>query len=83
MYFMTLEKKNRKAKTCIRRLNSELNGQVDDLQIIMTEIKTFYSKHYKKTSVRPEEECLQYLSNLSTPVLAENKEHLRRKINIK
>ena len=38
-YFLTLGK-NRKAKTCIRRLNSELNGQLDDPQIIMSEIKT-------------------------------------------
>ena len=71
-YFLTLEKKNRKAKTCIRRLNSELNGQIDDPQIIMSEIKAFYSKLYNKTSVKTEEECLQYLSNLSTPVLTED-----------
>ena len=72
---MTLEK-NRKAKTCIRRLNSELNGQIDDPQIIMSEIKTFYSKLYNKTSVKTEEECLQYLSNLSTPVLTEDQKSL-------
>ena len=65
-YFLTLAKK-RKAKTCIRRLNSELNGQIDNPQIIMSEIKTFYGKLYKKTSVNTEEECLQYLSNLSIP----------------
>ena len=74
-YFLTLEK-NRKAKTCIRRLNSELNGQIDDPQIIMSEIKAFYSKLYKKTSVTIEEECLQHLSNLSTPVLTENEKSL-------
>ena len=55
-----------------KRLNSELNSQIDDPQIIMSEIKAFYSKLYKKTSVKTEEECLQYLSNLSTPVLTED-----------
>ena len=55
-----------------KRLNSELNCQIDDPQIIMSEIKAFYSKLYKKTSVKTEEECLQYLSNLSTPLLTEN-----------
>ena len=38
----------------------------------MKEIKAFYSKLYKKTYVKAEE-CLQYLSNLSTPVLTEDK----------
>ena len=74
-YFLTLEK-NSKAETCIRRLNSELNGQIDDPQVIMSEIKAFYSKLYKKTSVKTEEECLQYLSNLSTPVLTEDEKSL-------
>ena len=72
---MTLEK-NRKAKTCIRRLNSELNSQIDDPQTILSQIKTFYSKLYKKISVKTEEECLQYLSNLSTPVLTEDRKSL-------
>ena len=74
-YFLTLDK-NRKAKTCITRLNSELNGQIYDPQIIMSEIEAFYSKLYKKTSVKREEECLQYLSNLSTPVLTEDEKSL-------
>ena len=43
---------------------------------IMLEMKTFYSKLYKKTSVKTEEECLQYLSNLSTPVLTEDEKSL-------
>ena len=42
----------------------------------MSEIKAFYSKLYKKTSVKTEEECLQYLSNLSTPVLTEDEKSL-------
>ena len=42
----------------------------------MSEIKTLYSKLYNKTSVKTEEECLQYLSNLSTPVLMEDEKSL-------
>ena len=42
----------------------------------MSEIKAFYSKLYKKTSVKTEEECLQYLSNLSNPVLTEDEKSL-------
>ena len=70
-YFLTLEK-NRKAKTCIRRLNSELNSHIEDPQSIMLEIKTFYSNLYKRTSVKTEEECLQYLLKLSTPKLSKD-----------
>ena len=55
-----------------KRLNSELNGQIDDPQIIMSEIKAFTASFIRKTSVKTEEECLQYLSNLSTPVLTED-----------
>ena len=70
-YFLTLEK-NRKAKTCKRRLNSESNGQIEDPQSILLEIKTFYINLYKRTSVKTEEECLQYLLKLSTPKLSED-----------
>ena len=69
--FLTLEK-IRKAKTCIRRLNSESNGQIEDPQSIMPEVKTFYCNLYKRTSVKTEEECLQYLSKLGTPKLSED-----------
>ena len=69
-------RKNIKAKTCIRRLNSESNGQIEDPHNIMLEIKTFYSNLYKRTSVKTEEECLQYLSKLSTPKLSEDEKRL-------
>ena len=65
-------RKSRKAKTCIRRLNSVSNGQIEDPQGIMLEIKTFYSNLYKRTSVKKEEECLHYLSKLSTPKLSKD-----------
>ena len=38
----------------------------------MLEIKTFYSNLYKRTSAKTEEECLQYLSNLSAPKSSED-----------
>ena len=45
---------------------------MEDPQSIMSEIKTFYSNFYKRTSVKTEEECLQYLSKVSTPKLSED-----------
>ena len=42
----------------------------------MLEIKTFYSNLYKRTSVKTEEECLQYLLKLSTPKLSEDEKSL-------
>ena len=74
-YFLKSEK-NRKTKTCKGKLNSELSSKIDNPQIIMSEIKTFYSKLYKKTSVKTEEECLQYLSNLNTSVFTEDEKSL-------
>ena len=54
-----------------------MNGQIDDPQIITSEIKTFYRQLYNKTSVKTEEEeCLQYLCNLSTLVLTEDEKSL-------
>ena len=37
-YFLTLEK-SRKAKTCIRKINSEKHGETCDPKIIMSELK--------------------------------------------
>ena len=77
-YFLTLEK-NRKAKTCIQRLNSESNGQID-IQSIMLEIKTLFCNLCEdRTSVKTEEECLQYLSKLSTPKLSEDEKVFAKK----
>ena len=59
-YFLSLEK-NRKAKTYIRILKSDLHGEIVDLQLILSELKLFYKNLYKKTSVKTEKECLDYL----------------------
>ena len=69
-------------KTCIWRLNSESNGQIEDPESIMLEIETFYSDLYKRASVKTEEH-LQYLFKLSTPKLSEDEKSFRRKINSK
>ena len=42
----------------------------------MLEIKTFYSNLYKRSSVKTEKECLQYLLKLSTPKLSEDEKSL-------
>ena len=56
-YFLSLEK-NRKVKTCIRKLKSDLHGEIVDPQLILPELKLFYKNLYKKTSVKTEKECL-------------------------
>ena len=40
-YFLSLEK-NMKAKTCIRKLKSDLHGEIVDLQLRLSELKLFY-----------------------------------------
>ena len=46
-YFLTLEK-SRKTKTCIRKINSEKQGETCDPKIIMSELKTYYQNLYRK-----------------------------------
>ena len=46
-YFLSLEK-NRKAKTCIRKLKSDLHGEIANPQFILSELKLFYKNLYKK-----------------------------------
>ena len=36
----------------------------------MSELKTYYQNLYRKRSVKTEEECLEYLSELNTPSLS-------------
>ena len=43
-----------------------------DLQLLLSELKLFYKNLYKKTSVRTEKECLDYLSQVNTPRLSPN-----------
>ena len=46
-YFLSLEK-NRKAKTCIRKLELDLHGEIVDPQLILSKLKLFYKNLYKK-----------------------------------
>ena len=41
-----------------------------DPQLILSELKLFYKNLYKKTSVKTEKKCLDYLSQVNTPRLA-------------
>ena len=45
--FLSLEK-NRKAKTCIRKLKLDLHGEIVDPQLILSVLKLFYKNLYKK-----------------------------------
>ena len=53
-YFLTLEK-SRKAKTCIRKINLEKQGETRDPKVIMSELKTYYQNLYRKRPVKTEE----------------------------
>ena len=50
--------------------------QMEDPQSIMLKIKHFIVTFSRRTSVKTEEECLQYLSKLSTPKLSEDEKSL-------
>ena len=63
--FLTLEK-SRKAKVCLKKINSEEHRETCDPKIIMSELNMFYQYLYRKWSVKTEEECLKYLSKLNT-----------------
>ena len=67
-YFLTLEK-SRKAKHVSERLIQK-NVENRDPKIIMSELKPYYQNLYRKRSVKTEEECLKYLSELNTPSLS-------------
>ena len=41
-----------------------------DPQLILSKLKLFYKKLYKKTSVKTEKQCLDFLSQVNTPRLS-------------
>ena len=69
-YFLSLEKRN-KVKSCVRRLRnpSDSDKDINDPRKISEELKNFYGNLYRRTSVKTESKCLQYLEKLSTPML--------------
>ena len=63
-YFLNLEKRN-KAKTHVRKILLQNNLETTVPKAIMSNLKTFYSNLYKRTSTRTEYECQQYLKDVS------------------
>ena len=61
-YFLNLEK-HRKSMTQVR-------NEITDLSIINNELKQFYKNLYSRKSLMTEEQCMDYLSEVSTPSLA-------------
>ena len=45
--------------------------ETDDL-VILKELKNFYSSLYKKRSLKTEDECMDYLKNITSPKLQDN-----------
>ena len=70
-YFPNLEKRN-KAKTHVRKILLQNNLETTEPEAIMSNLKTFYSNLYKRTSTKTENECLQYFRDISALKLHEN-----------
>ena len=51
-------------------MKSDSHGDMVDPQLILSELKLFYTNLYKKTSVKTEKECLDYLSQVNIPRLS-------------
>ena len=75
--YLSLEKRN-KVKSCFRRLRnpSDSDKDISDPRKISQELKTFYGSPYKRTSVKTEGECFQYLEELNTPMLTSDEQIL-------
>ena len=76
-YFLSLEKRN-KVKSCIRRLRtpSDSDKDISDPRKISEELKNFHGNLYRRTSVKTEGECFQYLEKLNTPMLTPDEQSL-------
>ena len=67
-YFLNLEKHG-KSMTQVRKLRKDEN-EITDLSIINNELKQFYINLYSKKSLMTEEQCMDIISEVSTPSLA-------------
>ena len=67
-YFWNLEK-HRKSMTQVRKLTKDGN-EITDLSIFNNELKQFYKNLYSKKSLMTKEQCMDYLSEVSTLSLA-------------
>ena len=73
-YFLFLEKRN-KIKTQIKRLClNEEDEETTDPKQILDELKQFYSGLYGRKSTKTEQECMQYLEDINTSTLTEEKQ---------
>ena len=68
-YFLSLENRN-KVISCIRRLRnpSDLDKDSSGPRKISEEQENFYGSLYRRTSVKTEGKCFQYLEKLNTPM---------------
>ena len=75
--FLVFRKRN-KVKSCIRRLRnpSDSDKDISDPRKISEELKNFYGNLYRRTSVKTEGKCFQYLKKLNTPMLTPNEQSL-------
>ena len=53
---------------------NEDEEETTDSQNILDELKSLYSGLYKKRFTKTEQECIQYLSDINTPNLSEEKQ---------
>ena len=67
---MNLEKRN-KTKTHIRKLLID-NKTLNNPTAILQKIKGFYNSLYTGKSLETEQECLNYLTDINTPLLSEH-----------
>ena len=66
--FLNLKKRN-KARSHVRTIITDNNSEINEPQVILLQIKEFYSTLYKRRSTKGEEECLEYLKTLKIPKL--------------
>ena len=69
-YFLNLEKRN-KTKTHIGKLLIN-NQTLTNLTVILRKIEGFYNSLYTGKSLKTEQECLNYLTDINTPLLSEH-----------
>ena len=76
-YFLSFKKRN-KVKSCIRRLRnpSDSDKGISDSRKISEELKNFYGGLCRRTSVKTEGKCFQYLEKLNTPMLTPDEQSL-------
>ena len=71
------------AKSHIRKVNDSNGEEITDQGNILKEIRCFYGNLYLRTSVKTEQDCLDYLKSISAPTLSEiDKETCEGKLTV-